>query len=190
MLNTGSPNQEARACSLDEFLTHYDPSWVTWQSPETGTTALLGAMSNKSPADRAAIANLLLESGADPAVGDHDGFTPLHSLLGSRNHDLSLDVPLLKRLIAGGADLNAVAKRVGTPLRAFLTNRNLLFPDSKPFLETLLSYSGIDILAVAANGNSHLETARRMNISWRTELLEDYLRRAGIDIPPPLEPAS
>lgn len=185
--HVGSPSQEASRGDYEEFVKFYDPSWVNWSNDETGQTTLLGAMANKSPADRAAIANRLLDDGADPTLGDIEGFTPLHSLLGARNHDLALDIPLLKRLVAGGADLNGLANRVGTPLRALLTNRNLLFPDSKPLLETFLSYPGIDVLAVAANGNSHLETARRMNIPWRTELLEDYLRREGLDVPPPVE---
>ena len=186
----GSPDREARARTFNQFAHCYEPSWATWRHERDGTTTLLGAIVNRSPEDRAAIANLLLDDGADPALGDSDGFTPLHSLLGSANLDPSVDIPLMRRLIDGGADLNRVARQVGSPLRALLTNMDLLDPETRAIFEAFLDYPGIEVLAKAKNGNTHLETARRMEFQWRTDLLEDYLRREGIDVPPPIETTS
>ena len=86
--------------------------------------------------------------------------------------------------------MNTVAGQVGSPFRALLANMDLLGPETRAIFEAFLDYPGIEVLAKAKNGNTHLETARRMEFQWRTDLLEDYLRREGIDVPPPIETTS
>lgn len=73
------------------------------------------------------IAKLLLAAGADVRATDSQGATALHFVSSPEMVDL---------LVAKGAEVNAVAKELGTPLDVFATGKT----DSIPTLEALLRH--------------------------------------------------
>ncbi|BDF68808.1 hypothetical protein CE91St43_27800 [Oscillospiraceae bacterium] len=54
------------------------------------------------------ITNFLLDEGLSPKVKTKDGQTTLHLLFGRCDHDLEATIALTKRLLEGGADVNAL----------------------------------------------------------------------------------
>ncbi|MFD2675398.1 hypothetical protein, partial [Gulosibacter bifidus] len=49
-------------------------------------------------------------------------YNALHILFAQREHDYELEAPLLRRLLAEGADINGYAPRIGTPLLGLIDN--------------------------------------------------------------------
>ena len=111
----------ARSGSLEEFLEYYQPGDVNRRF-SGGETLIAHAMSNKDAVNRAAIANFLLDGVADPTWRDRGtGGNVLHTLFGRyRNNAQEVDLALLRRLLAGGVDVNEVNKRWGTPLQTLM----------------------------------------------------------------------
>ncbi|VXB31442.1 hypothetical protein [Pseudoclavibacter sp. 8L] len=111
------PNRAHRAEeeSLADFLADYTPVEAKF-ALSTGDTPLLRAMINADVLARVGIAERLLDDGADAAVTLGSGLNALHLLFSNREHDLATEAGLVGRLIAGGADPNAVSKRQGPPL--------------------------------------------------------------------------
>lgn len=145
-----------RRRSLEEFLAIYDPEDANL-TDRRGSTLLHSALANK-PGIRAQIANRLLDDGADAAAVTGDGATTLHVLLGRGQFDMDSDVPLLQRLLDGGADPNRSYDRFGTPL--FTIARQLAFTDDDlaPVYDVLLADPRLDLLAPA--GDSTYERVR------------------------------
>ncbi|WP_127821406.1 hypothetical protein [Rathayibacter rathayi] len=72
-----------------------------------------------------AIANRLLDDGADPSLVSTDGdrVNVLHVLWGrARDRDPEAEAALIARLLDGGADINLRSPRFGLPLTMLLTN--------------------------------------------------------------------
>lgn len=171
----------AKRRSLEEFLATYRPEDANLTDPR-GSTLLHSALANK-PGIRAQIANRLLDDGADAAAVTGDGATTLHVLLGRGQFDMNTDVPLLQRLLDGGADPNRPHDRFGTPL--FTLVRQLTFSDDElaPFYDVLLADPRLDLLAPA--GDTTYEQVRLLGPA-RVSLVDRMnavLRERGLPLP-------
>ncbi|NRD09639.1 hypothetical protein [Rathayibacter agropyri] len=95
-------------------------------TPRPGVDGLLGgAVVNKDPRARLAIANRLLDDGADPSLvsADGDRINVLHALWGRRQvRDPEAEAALIGRLLDGGADINLRSPRFGLPLTMLVTD--------------------------------------------------------------------
>src|SRR5690349_2352237 len=104
--------------TAEEFRAAYQPGTANEALDPAGRTLLHVALGNNDPASRVAIAEALLDDGADATtLSGAERYTVLHILFGRLTHDFELEAPLLKRLLDAGADVNAVAADVGTPLQ-------------------------------------------------------------------------
>src|SRR5262249_38216633 len=124
-----------------------------------GATALLIAINN----NHFDLAQVLLDSGADPNLADSAGVTPLHSIVRKRGGfgaapggvdargnelfgaDLSTK-PVLEKLIAKGANVN-----VRTPLKKRVIPLNLM-PSSRPVIDDIET-GGMTPFWLAANAD-------------------------------------
>ncbi|UFU02833.1 hypothetical protein LQF12_15315 [Ruania suaedae] len=149
------PILSAKRATLESFLADYDPaSTPAFASASTGQTVLFGALANKDPGARAAIANRLLDDGADPAVVSRTGVSLLHVLLGQRAHDPALEGPLLRRLLEGGAPINAVESRDGAALAMLLRLSSLSDEDRLPMYEAFFARPDLDLDARASQAHT------------------------------------
>ncbi|AZZ56780.1 hypothetical protein C7V51_13535 [Rathayibacter iranicus] len=91
-----------------------------------GVVGFLGqAVVNEDPRARLAIANRLLDDGADPSLVSTSGdrINVLHALWGrARDRDPEGEAALIARLLDGGADINLRSPRFGLPLTMLLTD--------------------------------------------------------------------
>lgn len=172
----------AKSGSLEEFESGYEPAQAATWTSETGQTLLHLALSNPDPAARVAIADRLLDDGADPAaVFGPEGYTTLHILLGRGEHDAAAEAPLLERLLDGGADVNAVATGWGTPLQTLASELKFSDDQLAPFYDVLLARPDLDLLRPGKADRSSLESARRLakKRAGLVARMEDYLHRHG-----------
>lgn len=132
--------------SLDEFLAEYEPSDAMWASPSTGEPLLKFAVGNHDADARVAIATRLLDDGADPSWSADNGTNLLHVLLGRRTHDFAAEAPLVARLIAGGADINEVAVRFGTPLETATMRSAYTDEELAPIYDVFFAQPDLDLL--------------------------------------------
>lgn len=142
------------------FLADYRPEQAGW-SDSTGTTLLMYALRNPDMSARIAIADRLIDDGADTSVETSDHVNSLHVLLGSMTHDFAREPALLQRLLDGGADVNLCAgQRMGTPLQAL--SRNFSFSDAMlaPMYDVLFSRPELDVESRSRTGSSIIEGAR------------------------------
>ena len=177
-----TPFYRTKSANYAEFLTSYAPDQAAEVLDAAGRTLLHAALSNHDVAARIAIANQLLDDGADAAaISRSDNINALHILFGSTKHDYEAEQPLLKRLLDGGADVNLVSKRFGSPLhplaRQFETDDATL----APFYDELFARDDLDLLTPVAHGLSTLELVRkwRMKRENLLERFEQYLMRRG-----------
>ncbi|WP_461515373.1 hypothetical protein [Rathayibacter agropyri] len=95
-------------------------------TPRPGVDGFLGdALMNKDPRARLAIANRLLDDGADPSLvsTSRDRINVLHALWGrARDRDPEAEAALIARLLDGGADINLRSPRFGLPLTMLVTD--------------------------------------------------------------------
>lgn len=164
--------------SYDDFLAAYDPSHAN-DTSTSGSTLLLEALGNTDPQARLAIANRLLDDGADASASLPSGVNALHILFGARNHAFAAEAQLARRLIDGGADVNAVAARFGTPLQVLARNFAISDADYAPLYDVLFSRPDLDLTSPKSNKKPVLEILRAM-AKQRPELLqraEGYLQQ-------------
>lgn len=163
---TANPWYLAKNASIDEFDAAYTPDMAGYE-PE-GTGALGGALVNTDLAARLHIAHRLLDDGANAA--GRDGQTNLlHIYFGTTSHDIEAEAPLLRRLIDGGADLNARHPKWGTPLLVLLRNNRLDDDDLGPFYDVIFSTPGIDFDVPASRPKE-----KQLTLAQRIEAWADY----------------
>lgn len=132
----------AKRGSLAEFLDGYTAADATL-TERSGRTLLHIALTNGDPSARVAIAERLLDDGADAVIPDA-GLTTLHVLFGNPQHDYEAEAGLVERLLAGGADVNAMSKRAGTPIVVALDRSIVPLSAAAPLMEALIQHSSID----------------------------------------------
>ncbi|NYE38718.1 hypothetical protein F4692_003868 [Nocardioides cavernae] len=168
--------------TLAELEKVYEPAWVDLQL-ESGTLLTL-ALSNKDTAQRVAMANRLLDDGADVTKGQ-----PLHVLLGRNQHDFTAEAPLLARMLDAGADVNEGHKKFGTPLETIAAKFKFSDADLAPFYDVLLARPDLDLLQDSIFGRTVLGNLRHWS-GGRGELVvraEQTLTDRGIPVPPPAQ---
>jgi hypothetical protein len=173
----------ASSMALEDFLGVYEPGQATSWTSITGQTLLHQALGNGKPAARVAIADRLLDDGADAAaVFGPEQVTTLHVLLSQGTHDVPSEAPLLQRLLDGGADVNAVAgNRWGTPFQTLASRLKFSDEELAPFYDVLFARPDLDLLRTGKEGRSSLQSARLL-AQGREDLvrrMEEYLRRHG-----------
>ena len=177
-----NPRLLAKRSTLKEFLEEVRARGpVDWSDPLWVGT-LSGAIANKSPEDRVAIANFVLDQGVDPSVvSEGDNINVLHVLFSglADEHDFELEAPLLRRLLDGGADINLRSPRFGYPLEA-LSWMAATDDDLQPFYDVVFARPDIDMSAII---NKHGSTLGELLISTTrpdmTRRAEEYMERSG-----------
>ncbi|CAH0145715.1 hypothetical protein SRABI98_00658 [Microbacterium sp. Bi98] len=166
----------AKMGSYEDFVALYDGDAHVVSS--SGLTLLHRALGNRHLDARLAISSRLLDDGADAgAVVAPEGYSTLHILFSQTSHDFVAEVPLVERLLEGGADVNANAARWGTPLQTLAVALKYSDEELAPFYEVLFARDDLDLLAPGRDGLSTLETSRRLD-DHRTDLssrMEQYL---------------
>ena len=135
--------------SYDEFMSVYNASDASLIADKL----LLRSLVNNDTTARIAIASQLLDDGADPAAEDAD-LTTLHALLGRGLHDFEAEVPLLKRLLDGGADINKVIRKFGTPLETIAEKFNFSDETLAPVYDVLFARDDLDLLKTSLHNRS------------------------------------
>ncbi len=176
------PILSAKRATLESFLADYDPGVTEkFTSASTGQTVLFGALANKDPHARAAIANRLLDDGADAAVVSSSGVSLLHVLLGQRAHDPGLEGPLLRRLLEGGAPINKLDSREGAPLGMLYRLSTLSDEDRIPMYEAFFDRPDLDLDARATTTHTIRELIEKAaeNRPLPHRLMLDHDARRG-----------
>lgn len=140
-----NPWYSAKGDPFDRFVAQYDRDVALDYKDSRGGAVLLGAVRNPDPRERAQIAGLLLDDGADASyVSAGDKINALHVLLSNsfKRIDVEYDAPLLKRLIEAGADVNLRSPRFGRPIELL---RRLPLPDEESFQLADAFFSSPDI---------------------------------------------
>ncbi len=166
--------------TFEDFEKVYEPSWVDYEFEHD--TLLSLALTNPDSPARIAIANRLLDDGADVHRA-----RPLHRFLGRNEHDFAAEAPLLERLLDAGADVNAVDPKFGTPLETLAAKLKFSDVTLTPFYDVLLARPDLDLLRESLRGDTVLRNLRKM-AAKRGELViraEQTLSDRGIPIPPP-----
>jgi hypothetical protein len=166
--------------TLAELEKVYESAWVNYEF-ESGTPLTL-ALTNKDTSQRVAIANRLLDDGADVREG-----RPLHVLLGRNQHDFAAEAPLLERMLDAGADVNEVTAKFGTPLETIAAKFKFSDVELTPFYDVLLARPDLDLLQQSMDGRTVLGNLRKW-AGGRGELViraEQTLTDRGIPLPPP-----
>jgi hypothetical protein len=168
--------------TIDELDTVYRRRWVHYEF-SGGTTLLNLALTNRDPAQRVALANRLIDDGADVTR-----WAPLHVLFGRNDHDFALEAPLVQRLLVQGAEVNRVVrdKKRGTPLESLAGKAKFSDRDLAPFYDVLLAWPGLDLLQTSSHDRTVLDNLRRL-APLRAELVrraEQTLLDRGIPVPP------
>ncbi|MHC2185609.1 ankyrin repeat protein [Rathayibacter agropyri] len=115
----------AKDGTYEEFCAGYDPATMPFDVTAGGLGFLGKAVVNEDPRARLAIANRLLDDGADPSLVSTDGdrINVLHALWGREQvRDPEAEAALIARLLDGGADINLRSPRFGLPLTMLLTD--------------------------------------------------------------------
>lgn len=171
-----------KRASTEDFEAAYDPG--TWPSytDSTGLPLVAEAMSNQDPATRAFIVGRFLDDGADATVVLDEGYTLLHILLAQRARDPEVDPPLIRRLIAAGADVNRPAGRhLRRPVEE-VDHPKLSAEELEPYYRAFFDQPGLELLAPDPRGRSVLDRARssRFRRPQLFDLVTAYLDAAGL----------
>ena len=154
----------ARRGSVEEFEAAYDPSR---KDTAYATGSLLSlALQNPDHAARVAIANRLLDDGAD--VTEHD---PVHVLCAHGDHDFEAEPALLKRMLDAGADVNKVLPRFGTPLEALASVMKFEDDELAPFYDVLFARPDLDLGRESESGRTVVENIRKLPPPKRGDLM-------------------
>jgi len=137
-----------------DFEKVYDPALVNYGFEHD--TLLSLALTNDHAPSRIAIANRLLDDGADVRKA-----MPLHRFLGRNECDIVAEAPLLKRLLDAGADVNHVDPKVGTPLETIAAKFKFSDAILTPFYDVLLARPDLDLLKPGLDGRTVLTNLRK-----------------------------
>ncbi len=193
-IEEGQQLRSAANRTAEEFFAIYRRSDATYRRSDVNDpNAMLGRdllrealMNTNSSADKIAIANRLLDDGADPSLDARPrGLTMLHVFL-AFGRDFEAEAPLLQRLLDGGADINRVAGKAGTPLETLAEKFKYSDEVLAPFYDVLLADPRLDPLQPSyfkrtVLGNIRMWSKRRPDLLAR---LERLLEERGIPIPP------
>jgi hypothetical protein len=156
------------------ILAAYEPGDAGTVEPGSGWTLLHTVLDNPDVDARLQVAHRLLDDGADPAVATPAGLTPAHILLrGHGERDFVREAALLRRLFDAGADVNAVATKVGTPLNCLAKMSNYEEASRAPLYDVLLTHPELDPLTRIGR----TKTAWDLITKTRTDVLRARLKQ-------------
>ena len=164
-----------------EFMATYRSSDA--MGPEG--SRLLEIALGREPGVRVAIASRLLDDGANSAIKGENGLTMPHVLVDGHYHDFGAEAPLLQRLFDGGADVNAVHKKHGTPLETIASLFKYEETQLAPFYDVFVARPDLDPLKISVYGHTVLSNIRRWDRPLLAGRLEAYLHERGINVPAP-----
>lgn len=162
----------AKTTGYAEFAAAYDPT------SDDATELLFQALSNTDPVARAEIAHRLLDEGADAAHLQAQA-TTINVLLGQVQHDIELEAPLLRRLIAGGADVNHREERGLLPVRQLIKIGAAGGDEGRrPLYEALFSAPKLDLSLPSHPRKQEVSQRQQFNLpAWeRFPVLLEHLR--------------
>lgn len=160
--------------SYDEFMSVYNAS----DASSIADDLLLRSLANNDATARIAIASQLLDDGADPAAEFTNGVTTLHVLLGQGVHEFEAEVPLLRRLLDGGADINKVIGKFGTPLETLAGQFRFSDETLAPVYDVLFARDDLDLLKTSLHDRSVYANVQKW-VQRRPALvarMDEYLR--------------
>ena len=171
----------AKRADLDTFLASYDPRTTPrYRSSSTDRTVLFGALANRDTATRLAIANRLLDDGAAVDVITKDGNLTLLHVLFSTHHRIEpeLHLPLLRRLLDGGAPINVPCWKGGTEL-AMLVAMMMRDEDKAPMYELFFARPDLNPDVRVGRRPTVRETIERagQNRPILYRMMQDWSRR-------------
>lgn len=177
--------EAAMVGTLEDVKGHYKPG--DERKRFTGGPLLDTALGNSDPVNRFEIASFLLDVGADPAWYDRrDGGNSLHHLLNHvRGGFAETDMALLRRLLDGGADVNASTKRSGTPLQ--LVNRYAGQGETNvvAVYDVLFARDDLDLFSPGKYGHSTYSSAWKGReyypVFWQR--VQQYIADHGLQVP-------
>lgn len=147
-----NPMLLAKNSDLESFMQAYDPEEMPAYVASTGQTVLFGALANRDPAVRYAIANRLLDDGADATAVSSSGVTLPLVMLDQRDMgDTTEAAKVLRRLLDGGASVNASDPKRGAPLAFLYNNYNVPEDEALPLYDVFFSRPDLDLDAPATS---------------------------------------
>ena len=175
----------ARSGSVDEVLAVYEPAMASSWTDSSGRTFLQCVLANKDPVTRVALADRVLDDGADADALTQEGRTAAHVFLAQKRHSPSVEAPLLERLFDSGSDVNrvVVAKGAGTPLYTLAEQFQFTDEFFGPFYDVFFARPDLDLVTPTMHERSDLGNFRAWS-DRRSDLVrraEEYLRVRGVD---------
>ncbi|MCL2849285.1 MAG: hypothetical protein FWE61_04485 [Micrococcales bacterium] len=174
--------------TLERFMQFYEPGTANGLTP-SGEHLLMIVLTDLDPDNRGSKANYLLDDGADPKWCTQSGLCPLHVLLDRIPGNVPCprsDVALLTRLLDGGADINAVDRKYGTPVQVLL-DRAIRSTEEHlgPVYEVVFGRPGLDLFRVGAYKKSSYRIAwqRRERLTEFWARIEQYVADHGLVVP-------
>lgn len=173
------PYVAASMGGYEEYVKNYDQEIIDGFRAKGRGEPLLQALGNHSAVDRVKISNFLLDRGADASArAKGEKVNALHVLFGVRNHDFTLEAPLLGRILRGGADVNFYSPRFGRPLE-MLWKLPADDDDMRPFYEVFFSDPNIDLDLLIREGRPYTQRDLLRGVSPRLrhmhECAQSYL---------------
>lgn len=154
--------------SYEDFASLYQPE-DSQRLDEHGRSLWMYALANPNPAERYAIARLLLRDECPLGGPGPRGASVLHVLFGQTKHDITEDASLAGQLIALGADVNAVddANRL-----VFTEVIQMKFTDAdlEPIFDLWFAQPRLDFTTESVDGLSPLRAAEQR--PFRASILE------------------
>ena len=175
----------ARSGTEEEVLALYEPAMAASWTDGSGRSFLHCVLANKDPQVRVALAERVLDDGADASQLTPEGRTTAHVLLAQKRHDPPTEAPLLQRLLDSGSDVNRVVvhKQAGTPLYTLAGQFKFTDEFFAPFYDVFFARDDLDLVSPTLHDRSDLATFRLWS-DRRADLVrraEEYVRAKGID---------
>ncbi|MFC7431785.1 MULTISPECIES: hypothetical protein [unclassified Agrococcus] len=161
--------------TYDEFVEAYGDG-----QGHDPTALLEEAFRNTDPVARVAIANRLLDDGADAAFVS-DGYNALSLLFGQLEHLPQEEAALIRRLIEGGLDVNFRSRRGERPIQQ-LTLISHPDADAVPMYDALLEAKDLDLdfdVSKDGSGKSFREWLLEGPVRRKCPLLKERVRAMG-----------
>ncbi|WP_461157661.1 hypothetical protein [Saccharopolyspora tripterygii] len=120
---------------------------ATEWTDSTGQPLLHCVLANKDVSTRVALANRVLDDGADASALTSDGRTTAHVLLEQKRHDPPAEAPLLERLFDEGSDVNHVVTtgQIGTPLHSLAKQFQFTDEFFAPYYDVFFARPDLDL---------------------------------------------
>jgi len=179
----------ARCGTLEELKQFYQPG-MSRAEIMPGRSLLSMALTDNDAVNRSAKAMFLLDEGSDPKWYDtRSGMNLLHILVGQVRGNVTVpdsDLVLLRRLLAGGASVNGLHRKYGTPVQ-LMRERSGTYSEGSigPVYDVLFSQPDLDVFLVGSFRHSIYQQALKdkdmLPVLWSH--VERYVRDHGLLVP-------